>query len=109
MTAPSVDGSPTLGANLVGLLIGLVVLLCGGIAVLALVVNSLHSDVETIGENQEAGKQRTFMSQALSCSIKLAIGGDISNDAACSVPEVLDLYDEHADPVVPGLMAASSG
>lgn len=102
------QGSPTLGSNLVMLLIGLVVLLCGGIAVLALVVNSLHTDVSHLEINQDAGRERTFKSQALSCSIKIAIGGDVTGDAACQVPEVLALYDEHAGPVVV-IEAAGSG
>ena len=101
--------SPTFASNLVRLLIGLVVLLCGGIAVLALVVDSLHDDVATLEANQEAGRQRTFMSQALSCSIKLAIGGDVDDDAACQAPEVLALYDEHASQVADVIEAVSGG
>jgi hypothetical protein len=108
--------SPTLSNTFVQLLIGLVLVLCVGIAVLAGVVNVLTDDVEDLGDqvetleaNQAAGRERTWRSQALSCSIKLAIGGDVTGDAACQDKNVLPLYDEHAKPVVVGFTEVVEG
>ncbi len=59
--------------------------------------------IQDVQQAQDAGRERTYKSQALSCSIKIAIGGDVSQDAACQTPEVLALYDENAEPVLEGL------
>lgn len=108
--------SPTRRKHYVGLMacLSVIMTIAASVATAAAInahdaVDDLEDDIEALETGQTQGRERTWRSQALSCSIKLAIGGDVSEDAACQDEHVLELYDPDAEPVVFGLTETVDG
>lgn len=101
--------SPTRRKHYVQLMMSLALIMVAAATWMTFLVFDLVDKVEVLEANQNAGKERTYKSQALTCSIKLAIGGDVTGDAACQDPNVLELYDEDAEPVAEVLGVGGGG
>jgi hypothetical protein len=82
---PRVLGATAILAFLVG----------SGIFVLATALET-HETLEDVQTFQVAGRERTYQSQGLSCTILVVLGQELPAGSACHTPEVLAYFDPGA-------------